>query len=210
MAFHEVQFPNDISRGSSGGPERRTDIVTLRSGYEQRNTIWQHSRRKYDAGLGLREINDLYAVINFFEGRMGRLHGFRWKDWADYRSDAPGTATTSLDVNIGTGTGSLTTFQLVKRYTSGSQTYVRTITKPVSDTVKIALGGVVQTETTNYNVDYTTGIVTFLTAPTAGLAVTAGFEFDVPVRFDTDFINITVDAFEAGSIPSIDIIEIRI
>lgn len=210
MAFHEIRFPDDISRGSSGGPERRTEIVTLRSGFEQRNSIWQHSRRKYDAGLGIRDIDDLYDVLEFFEGRMGRLHAFRWKDWSDYKSCTPGNATTNLDETIGTGTGALTTFQLVKRYVSGSQTYTRTITKPVQGTVKIAKAGVAQTEGSHYTVDYATGIVTFTAAPGSGQAITAGFEFDVPVRFESDFLSITVDAFEAGSVPSIEVVEVRL
>jgi uncharacterized protein (TIGR02217 family) len=210
MAFHEIRFPDDISQGSSGGPERRTEVVTLRSGYEQRNSIWQHSRRRYDAGLGIRDIDDVYTVLSFFEGRMGRLHAFRWKDWADYKSCSPGVVTTNLDEQIGVGTGSLTTFQLTKKYTSGSQTYTRTITKPVQGTVKISKASVAQTEGTHYTVNYTTGVVTFLSAPANGQAIRAGFEFDVPVRFDSDYLAITVDAFEAGSLPSIEIIEVRV
>ena len=208
MAFHEVRFPEDISKGSSGGPERRTDIVTLRSGFEQRNTIWADSRRSYDASLGIRDIDELYDVIEFFEGRMGMLHGFRWKDWADYKSGAPGTATTAFDVQIGVGTGAQTTFQLRKNYVSGLQTYSRVINKPVAGTVKIARNG---TEIfTGWTVDTTTGIVTFSVAPTAGHAIQAGFEFDVPVRFNMDKMTINMEAFEAGSAPAVDIIEIRV
>lgn len=211
MAFHEVQFPTDISKGSSGGPERRTDIVTLRSGFEQRNNIWAHSRRRYDASLGLRDINDLHEVISFFEARSGRLHGFRWKDWTDFRSLGPRTTVTRNDVILGVGTGAQTTFQLVKRYNSGGVEYVRTIRKPVSGTVLVGVNGAARTEGVNYTIDYATGIITFLPGhiPGAGLSVTAGFWFDVPVRFDTEFLSVSVDAFEAGAIQSIDIVEIR-
>lgn len=211
MAFHEVQFPTDISKGSSGGPERRTDIVTLRSGFEQRNNIWQHSRRRYDASLGLRDINDMHAVISFFEARSGRLHGFRWKDWTDFRSLGPRTTATRTDVVLGVGTGALTTFQLVKRYNSGGIEYVRTITKPVSGTVLVGVAGAARTEGSQYTVNYATGRITFLggSIPTAGQSVTAGFWFDVPARFDTEFLSVSVDAFEAGAIQSIDILEIR-
>lgn len=212
MSFHEVQFPTDISKGSAGGPERRTDIVTLRSGFEQRNSIWAHSRRKYDASLGLRNVNDLYAVIEFFEARSGRLFGFRWKDWTDYRSKQPRSIVTRDDQLLGVGNGSQASFQLIKRYISGSQTYVRTIKKPVQGTVLVGVDGAARTEGTHYNINYTTGVITFTPGniPAPGQSVTAGFEFDVPVRFDIDYLNVSVDAFEAGAIQAIDIVEIRV
>lgn len=210
MAFHEVQFPTGISKGSSGGPMRMTDVVTLRSGYEQRNTIWADSRRRYDAGLGLQNLKDLYLVLEFFEARRGRLHGFRWKDWADYKSLDPITATSATDVALGTGDASTTTFQLRKVYTDAGGSYTRTIKKPVSGTVKVAVNSAVQTEGVDFTVDTTTGIITFTTAPGSGLAVTAGFEFDVPVRFNMDEISVNVEQFNAGAIPAIDIVEIKV
>lgn len=210
MAFHEVQFPTGISKGSSGGPRRMTDIVTLRSGFEQRNSIWTHSRRSYNAGLGLHDIKDLYSAVEFFEARRGRLHGFRWKDWADYKSKDPISAVTSTDIQIGVGDNSETDFQLVKTYSASSNSYTRTIKKPVSGTVKVALDGSLQTEGVDYDVDYTTGIITFDAAPGSAVVVTAGFEFDVPVRFDQDQIVVNVEQFNAGSVPDIDVLEIRI
>jgi uncharacterized protein (TIGR02217 family) len=212
LSFHEVQFPTDISKGSSGGPERRTDIVTLRSGFEERNTIWANSRRRYDASFGLRSLDDLYQVIQFFEARSGKLHSFRWKDWMDYRSGSPVFTATSTDQLIGVGTGALATFQLVKRYTSGGINWDRIIKKPVAGTVLIQVAGVLKTIGTHYTVDDTTGIITFQAGsiPTPGQNVKAGFWFDVPVRFDTDFLNLSIEAFEAGSVPSIDILEVRV
>ena len=210
MSFHEVQFPTDISKGSAGGPERRTDIVTLRSGFEGRNTIWKHSRRKYDASLGLRSLDDLHEVIEFFEARSGRLYGFRWKDWADYRSGPPRIQVSSSDQLIGVGDNTTTDFQLVKRYSSGGVEYVRDIRKPVSGTVLVELNGSAQAEGSDYTLDYTTGVVSFSTAPGTGVNVRAGFWFDVPARFDTDYLSISVDAFEAGAIPAIDILEVRV
>jgi uncharacterized protein (TIGR02217 family) len=212
LSFHEVQFPTDISKGSSGGPERRTDIVTLRSGFEERNTIWANSRRRYDASFGLRSLDDLYQVIQFFEARSGKLHSFRWKDWMDYRSGSPVFTATSADQLIGVGTGALATFQLVKRYTSGGINWDRIIKKPVAGTVLVEVAGVLKTIGTQYTVDTTTGIVTFLAGniPAPGQNVKAGFWFDVPVRFDTDFLNASIEAFEAGSVPSIDILEVRV
>lgn len=208
MAFHEVQFPTGISKGSSGGPRRMTDVVTLRSGFEQRNAIWQHSRRSYNAGLGLQDIRDLYEALEFFEARRGKLHGFRWKDWADYKSKDPITATSATDITIGVGDANETSFQLVKTYSDGAGSYTRPIKKPVAGTVKVALNGVVQTS--GWTVDTTTGIITFSSAPGASVSVTAGFEFDVPVRFDQDQIMVNVEQFNAGAVPDIDILEIRL
>lgn len=207
MAFHEVRFPDNISRGARGGPERRTQIVELASGDEERNASWANSRRRYDVAYGIRRADDLASVVSFFEARNGRLHGFRYKDWADYKSALPSQAITATDQQIGTGTGSLQTFQLAKRYTSGAQTWVRTIAKPVAGTVRVALGMVEQMS--GWTVDTTTGVVTFTTAPAGGVAVRAGFEFDVPVRFDSDTLDVTLDFERLGSITSIPLLEIR-
>ncbi len=207
MAFHEVRFPDNISRGARGGPERRTQIVELASGAEERNASWANSRRRYDVVYGIRRADDLAAVVAFFEARNGRLHGFRFKDWADYKSCLPSGTPSPTDQAIGTGDGTTTAFQLVKAYASGSQTWVRTITKPVAGTVTIALNGTPQAS--GWSVDTTTGVVTFTTAPAAGVAITAGFQFDVPVRFDTDALDVTLDLERLGSITSIPLLEIR-
>lgn len=207
MAFHEVRFPENISRGARGGPERRTQIVELASGDEERNASWANSRRRYDVAYGIRRADDLAAAVAFFEARNGRLHGFRYKDWADYKSALPSQAITPTDQQIGTGTGSLQTFQLAKRYTSGAQTWVRTIAKPVAGTVRVALG--VAEQLSGWTVDTTTGVVTFTTAPAGGVIIRAGFEFDVPVRFDSDALDVTLDFERLGSITAIPLLEIR-
>ena len=207
MAFHEIRFPDNISRGARGGPERRTQVVELASGDEERNASWANSRRRYDVAYGIRRADDLAAVVAFFEARNGRLYGFRYKDWADYKSSLPSQAITPTDQQIGTGTGSLNTFPLAKRYTSGEQTWTRTIAKPVAGTVRIALGAVEQMS--GWTLDATTGGVTFTIAPSNGVIVRAGFEFDVPVRFDTDMLDVTLDIERLGSITSIPLLEIR-
>ena len=207
MAFHEVRFPDNISRGARGGPERRTQIVELASGDEERNASWANSRRRYDVAYGIRRADDLAAVVAFFEARNGRLYGFRYKDWADYKSALPSQAITATDQQIGTGTGSLQAFQLAKRYTSGPQTWVRTIAKPVTGTVRVALGMVEQIS--GWTLDATTGVITFTTAPANGVIVRAGFEFDVPVRFDSDSLDVTLDFERLGSITAIPLLEIR-
>lgn len=212
MAFHEIRFPLEVAFGSSGGPERRTEIVTLGTGHEERNSPWADSRRRFDAGYGIRSMEDLHTVIGFFEARHGRLHGFRWKDRADHASGDYGVPVTSTDELLGTGDGSAATFNLIKHYSSGGATYSRPITKPVESTVRVAVNGVEQVIASDFVVDLTTGLVTFLAGhePAPGLSVTAGFEFDVPVRFDTDFLDISLTGFDAGDIPSIPLVEIRI
>ncbi|MFC3530436.1 TIGR02217 family protein [Paracoccus mangrovi] len=207
MAFHEVRFPDNISRGARGGPERRTQIVELASGAEERNASWANSRRRYDVAYGIRRADDLAAVVAFFEARYGRLHGFRFKDWADFKSCPPSQAPGATNQPIGTGNGSATLFQLSKRYTSGAQSWTRAITKPVGGTVTIALNGTPQAS--GWSISTATGLVTFTTAPAAGVAITAGFEFDVPVRFDTDSLDVTLDLERLGSITSIPLLEIR-
>jgi uncharacterized protein (TIGR02217 family) len=207
MAFHEVRFPDTISRGARGGPERRTQIVELASGDEERNASWANSRRRYDVSYGIRRADDLAAVVAFFEARNGRIYGFRFKDWADHRSCLPSQAPSPMDQQIGTGDGVTTIFQLTKRYASGGQSWSRAITKPVAGTVQIALNALPQPG--GWSADHKTGLVSFDTAPSSDIAITAGFEFDVPVRFDSDALDVTLDIERLGSITSIPLLEIR-
>lgn len=207
MAFHEIRFPDDVSRGARGGPERRTQIVELASGDEERNASWADSRRRYDAAYGIRRADDLAAVVAFFEARNGRLHGFRWKDWADFKSCAPSGVPSPLDQPLGAGDGSRTAFQLVKRYASGAQSWTRTIAKPVAGTVRVAVGGAERSS--GWSLEATSGVVSFAVPPAPGAAVSAGFEFDVPVRFDADALDVTLDLERLGSIASIPLVEVR-
>lgn len=210
MAFHEIRFPANLSFGSIGGPERRTEIVTLANGFEERNTPWAHSRRRYDAGVGLRSLSDVETLIAFFEARTGQLHGFRWKDWSDYKSCKPTSVPAAEDQLIGIGDGSAKVFQLQKTYISGLQSYARPIRKPVAGTVVVAVAGDPKAEALEFWVSTETGEVTFMLAPDLGTRVTAGFEFDVPVRFDTDAIQTSVASFQAGDVPSVPVVEVRL
>ena len=210
MNFHEVRFPTNLSFGSSGGPERRTDIVTLANGYEERNTPWEHSRRRYDAGVGLRSLDDVEALIAFFEARRGELYGFRWKDWSDYKTCRPSQDVGPIDQEIGRGDGVTRVFSLQKIYYSGEQTYARPIVKPVLGTVRVALAGDPKVDTLEFNVDVATGLITFVNAPDIDVRITAGCEFDVPVRFDTDRITTSMASFHAGEIPAVPVIEVRL
>lgn len=210
MAFHDVRFPPRLSLGSAGGPERRTEIVTLANGFEERNTPWAQSRRRYDAGVGLSSLDDIAELIAFFEARQGQLHGFRWKDWADWRSGPPGRAPEAEDQELGWGDGLQTEFALRKTYRSGGIEAVRPIAKPVAGSVRVALHGAVQREGVDFDVDLSIGLLRFVVPPGAGMLVTAGFEFDVPVRFDTDRIEVSVASFRAGEVPRVPVVEVRL
>ena len=207
--FHEVQFPTSISIGSSGGPRRSTEIVTLGSGREQRNQRWADSLRRFDAGYGVKDLNHLHEMIAFYEARRGPLYGFRYRDPLDWKSCLPLANISEGDQVIGTGDGVQTVFQLIKAYGDGDLAYSRHIRKPVSGSVVIAIDTVLQSAS-SFAVDATQGTVGFLTSPASGSQITAGFAFDVPVRFESDEMTVNLAAFTAGDIPSIPLVEIAL
>jgi uncharacterized protein (TIGR02217 family) len=211
MSFHDVRFPTGISRHATGGPERRTDVVVLASGHEERNSRWADSRRSYNAGYGVRSLDDIHTVIAFFEERRGRLHGFRWRDHVDWKSCSPSLSPSATDEELGVGDGLTAEYQLVKGYGSAHAPWTRDIKKPVAGSVLVAVGGVAQPEGAAWELDAATGVVTFQpgSVPAPGEVVTAGFAFDVPVRFDTDRLEINVHSFRHGAIPNIPLVEIR-
>jgi uncharacterized protein (TIGR02217 family) len=210
-AFHEIAFPLDVALGARGGPERRTEIVTVGSGREERNARWAHSRRRWNAGFGVKSLDALSAVVAFFEERRGRLYGFRWRDRLDHSSAAPGAESSLEDQVLGVGDGERAAFQLIKTYGLAHAPYTRPITKPVAGTIRVAVDGVEKSEGADFDADPASGLIVFRAGlePAAGAQVTAGFLFDVPARFDTDFLEIDLAAFAAGEIPSIPIVEIR-
>lgn len=208
--FHDVRFPLDIALGARGGPERKTEIITTATGREERNARWALSRRKFDAGYGVKTIARLAEVVAFFEERRGRLYGFRFRDRLDWTSAPANAAPTPLDQRIGTGDGVTTVFALSKTYGTTFAPYQRPILKPVAGSIRVAVAGSEVSAGTGFTADAVEGTITFQAGqvPAAGAAVTAGFIFDVPVRFDTDFLEFDLSAFEAGAIPSIPLIEI--
>lgn len=199
MSFHEIRFPDDIAYGATGGPEYLTTVVATASGFEQRNVNWAAARGRWNVASGLKNQTQLDTLIAFFRARKGRAYGFRFKDWTDYK--ATGQA-------LGVGDGANKPFQLVKSYVSGAGNEVRTITKPVQGTVVPYLAGVKQTS--GWSVNTTTGVLTFLTAPAQGVAISADFEFDVPVRFDTDSMAVTIEQIDLHQWSDIPITEIRV
>jgi len=208
--FHEVRFPFPLARGATGGPERRTDIVTLGSGREERNTPWAHSRRRWNAGPGVKTLADLETLIAFFEARRGQLYGFRFRDPVDWKSCALAASPGPLDQPLGAGDGLTTEFQLTKRYGSGGEAYDRPIEKPVADSVRVAADGSELVAGSDFDADAGTGVVTFATPPADGAILTAGYEFDVPVRFDVAQLAISLDAFGAGDAPDVPVVELRL
>jgi len=207
-SFHDVRFPLAVSFGATGGPERRNEIVLLTSGAEKRNARLAHSRRRYDAGTGIRSLEDLYDVLAFFEARRGSLHAFRFRDPFDMKSCRPQEVPDALDQEIGTGDAVATRFVLTKTYGEGADAYRRPIRRPVAGSLLVAVDGAVQQEGEDFSFDTATGEVIFAAPPPEGTAITAGYEFDVPVRFDVDSLPVSLTAFKAGQIPSIPLIEV--
>lgn len=197
MAYHNEVFPTNISHGSKGGPGFKTDVIVFGSGSEKRNIDWAKTQCKYNVAWGIHLNEDITTLLNFFRARMGMAHSFPYKDWGDFEG------TGEL---IGTGDAVETQFQLIKTYDSGGyDDYVRDITKPKPGTVKIYIDAVEQTS--GWSIDPLTGIVTFTAAPGDTLLITADYEFYVPCRFDTDYFPISLDYYEAHSMPDVPVIE---
>lgn len=194
MAFDNVRLPDDIERGAEGGPKFQTSIIALGNGSEQRNVDWIAQRCTFDVGYGVEDKAGYSEIVKFFYARQGKARGFRFKDWSDFEASG---------VTIGVGDGVQTQFQLLKRYTN-IVTFERKITRPVVGTVVVYADGVPTAPTVNVS----TGIVTFASAPAIDVVITADFEFDVPVRFDTDELRLNLLTYDAGTIPSIPVIEL--
>jgi len=208
MSFDEVRLPLKIAYGASGGPGFSTEVITIAGGFERRNQNWSQARRVYDARTGVRSAADAALLSAFFHARAGRARGFRLKDWSDFTSKPDGVSAPAFDDQIiGTGDGSTLAFQLVKNYGSGGVTHRRDIRKPVQGSVVIGVNGAQVAG--GWTVNAATGVVSFSVAPAAGQVITAGFEFDVPVRFDTDVLRITAED-ENRAKTEIPLVEIRV
>jgi uncharacterized protein (TIGR02217 family) len=205
--FHDVTFPFSVAMGARGGPVRRTEIVPLASGREERNTPWAHSRRRWNAAPGIKTREDIATLTAFFEARRGQLFGFRFRDPVDHAS-APDV--TPTDQPLGVGDGATTTFQLIKRYEDAGANYDRVITRPIAGSVRIAVDGLEQAVGSDFSVDADTGKVSFSATPALGAVLTSGYRFDVPVRFDTDRLDISLEGFDAGEVSDLPLIEIRV
>lgn len=202
------RFPDGIAYGSQMGHSYFTHVTILGSGHEQRNIAWADALCRFVIqGANLKEEAKT-TFVNFFRTVKGRGIGFRIRDWADYETDSSTGRLGTAD----TAPGVVTAFQLAKKYTWGSETYFRPITKPTS--VAVYKNDVLQTLTTDYTIDLTTGIVTFVSAPTLGDTLHWIGEFDVPARFDVDQIDATIVnkgggqwVYNFGTVP---VVEIRV
>jgi uncharacterized protein (TIGR02217 family) len=204
-AFHDVRFPLSIGLAARGGPERRTEIVPLVSGREERNAVWACSRRRWDAAPGVRSLDDVATLLAFFEARRARLHAFRFADPLDHKSCAPSQEPGGADQILGEGDGAQTQYTLTKTYGSGETAWTRSITHPVEGTVLAAVDGVAAAFTLQSG-----GVIVFDAPPPPGAAITAGYRFDTPARFDSDRLDITAEGFRAGDIGSVPLIEVRV
>lgn len=218
MSFHEVRFPTDISYGSRGGPGLNTLVTELKSGQENRIGRSSSAKRRYNAVYGIRDLDDLGNVYDFYICRDGVLNGFRYKDFMDFTTASNHRdAHSATDVVLGTGDGVQTVFQLKKIYSNGGYERTRIIEKPihgetvddVTYNVLVALAGT--PTVSGWSVNTTNGEITFTSAPGAGVEVTAGCAFDTPARFgkEVDFnLSIQMPSFNAGLIPDIPIVEL--
>jgi uncharacterized protein (TIGR02217 family) len=198
MTFIEERFPDDISYGSSGGPEYSTDVVITASGAEHRNINWQQARARYNVAHGVKTEEQLQELIAFFRARKGRAIGFRFKDWSDYQIPRQVLAR---------GDGNNKEFQLSKHYVSGDATEPRIITKPVPGSVQLWLNS---SKYSDFEVNHTNGIICFTHPPPPEATIEIACEFDVPVRFDTDRLAARLDAYGVNSWHDISLIEVRI
>lgn len=210
ITIDEVRFPDSVAYGAVGGPRFNTNVAVISTGSEQRNQLWVNPRHQYNIATGIKSIQHYHDVLRFFVARRGRQRGFRFKDWFDFTSsEDPTIPYGSTDQQIGVGPGP---HQLIKTYSDSLYPWVRTITKPVAGTVSISIDGVNMPSggANPWSVDTTTGIVTFTgTLPGGGSIIRAGFEFDVPCRFNTDSLDGNYENFRVAVAQSIDIIELR-
>jgi uncharacterized protein (TIGR02217 family) len=203
MSFHDVVFPLDISYGAVSRPTYSTQVIETTSGVEQRNALWAYPKLEFEVGQGLRSVVDVKALLSFFHARKGQAYGFRFRDCFDHSTAQDGADATAQDQSLGQGDGQTTEFALIKTY----ETYgARRITRPVVSTLKVAIDGAEQAA--GWSVDAATGTVQFDTPPANGAEVTAGFLFDVPVRFQSDTLDVSLARFEAGEIPTVPLTEI--
>ena len=206
--LYETRFPVTISQGSSGGPEYSTTIVTTQSGYELANANWEYPRHRYNVAMGIRSDADIEEILKFFHAMRGKAHQFRYKDWADYKSCSINSTTSNNDQFISRGEGGIKSFQILKTYTQTPASLTRIIKKIVSGTVKVGLN--YANQPSGWTVNLNTGIITFSVAPSRGVFITAGYEFDVPCRFDIDYLPVNLESYKTAQINDIPIVETKI
>ena len=203
VPFDDVTFPIEIGQEASVAPNFSTNIVTSVSGFEARNANWAQARLRFDCGPGVRGNEEMETLIAFFRARRGPAVGFRFRDPYDFSSGGMTGSPAPTDQAIGIGDAIGDRFDLTKTYGGGE---TRRITRPVAGSVRVAVGG--SEAVTGWTLEGL-GRIRFDAPPPDGAAVTAGFLFDVPVRFAEDRIEVNRATFLAGEAPSVPLIEIR-
>lgn len=203
QSFDDIPFPLEIGRAAMATAEFSTNIVTTLSGHEQRNSSWSDARLSYDVGPGVRSEAELSRLLAFFRARRGAAIGFRFGDPFDFSSHAMTGEPMMMDQILGVGDGVRTAFPLVKHYGDAAQ--IRRITRPRAGSILVALNG----ERADDWILTGLGVVEFATAPASGVQITAGYLFDVPVRFAEDRLEVACATFGAGDMPSVPLVELK-
>jgi uncharacterized protein (TIGR02217 family) len=206
QAFDDVLYPLALGLDAGVAPEFSTSVAVTASGFERRNSLWSDARLRFDVGPGIRSEAEIGVLIAFFRARRGAARGFLLRDPTDHSSNGMTGAPSALDQLIGMGDGDSVSFPLVKHYGEEGAAQTRRITRPRFDTLVVSVGGAVMASGWTLGEG---GMVTFDDAPAEGAEVRAGFEFDVPVRFAEDRLDISGAAFAAGEAPSVPVVELR-
>lgn len=211
MAHLDRDFPTSVASGTVSIIERRGEVVQKSSGLEERNRRWAGSRRRWESGVGIRSADDLAAVQDLFEDAGGKADSFRFQDFGDWKSSTPSQPISPLDQTLGTGDGSTVSFQIVKTYGVGPLRWPRPILLPRIGTVRVAVGGF--ESPSGWSISPLGGVLTFDSPPAPGAALTVGFTFDAPVRFDTwqlavDLEFIRPDGSGLAAAPDIPLVEV--
>jgi uncharacterized protein (TIGR02217 family) len=186
MSFLESpRFPGCPSFGFTANPQYSVTISQSASGRERRNRNWSRPLNQYSVTVGPRLEDEIQELLEFWHAMGGPECGFRFKDYSDFKSSRVNENISATDQVLVFSADSPGGYQLRKTYQFGSRQLVRPILKPVTGTVLLADNGVVKTAGADYVVDYTTGLIEISFTPVG--QITAGFEFDVPVRFDSEF-----------------------
>lgn len=194
----EIRLDQDIEVGAKARPRYSTDLVQTDGGHEVATERWRYPLFTFEFNLepGVPNFTeDLEEFIDVFHLAGGRAGRFLFRHWRDYQA---------VDQLIGEGDGSKTAFQLYRVYVRGALTRRRKITRPVSGTVTVKVNGVVTAATLG-----ALGVVTFAAPPANGADITATFDFDIPVRFESDEIEFVALNDDLEQAVDIVLVEVR-
>ena len=213
MTFHNVRLPTGYQYSSQFGAGFQTVIQQTASGHEVRIARQSQGKHRFRLRKQLQGNAEMAALKDFGVRMRGALDSFRVKDVSDFTTAADGVSAHLItDVQIGNGDGSKQAYQLVKWYNFGlTGAYPRTMTLPVAGTVLVAVGAAPQTLGVDFTLTDPGGVITFTVAPGLGVPITAGFEFDVPARFEKtmdQWTSISSDGTNLWSLPTLDLVEV--